>query len=854
MITYFGVGPKQGTFPRLPANDNHSWSGRITALALAADQARLYAGSWAGVWRSDDAGESWSQLTWAQPSPGVVDADVPGALYPPHVVDIATSPADPDVVLVSGLDSQFNDGRDGIYRSGDGGSSWTLVMKSTTPFNVVFAPDDPQLVYAAGVQSSWYGSSGVVAVSRDAGQTWRTRAVGSSLWHLAVGPLEPDGSRRIYAVGNSVVWYSNDGGQTWRSDGGVATINAIRQQLADFFRTCDPNAGLGGFGGGAAYAGGDAPQILAIEPGNPSVVYLVTAGGANGPAYYATVPDGTPVNSDCRRLAGEASLWRGDFSQFDASGGAEWTLVPGPPLYSGATTPSGNRYVSAKATSSGFLLFFSDNSHVHVSAGVPTDFAAWHRLDGMDASVARRSGIHSNVVFMHVDPHAVAFTSDFEITLKPPTGVQDPYDKNSELDTHVAGRLWMANDGGVYWCDDGGRDETSWQMPAGLETLDPVNVSGLYGIGDSPALYFGCGDNNDFFSRDGGASWGDPQSGCGDCDAWFADLAQPSRVYQFLPRRAGGQIGIVKSDGSEYPNAGDDGSKTFVPSPKKRSWGDPSKLAPYAASDVYLFGYRPLIQTLPSELPQADGDVVIIEQALDGTAILLRTTRISSIQSIDDWHDPGKAQQVGPALPMGAIVVQAGGGHADPAYYVADRAGQIWKLSADQTTWNRIVPNTPLGSATVYSALQWFVDPYESEGVYVLDAQGAKLSLDGGATWIFDVGMTNALTGGGKLAISPSIMQNMHFSRDERETRFAVGTGGVIGTTDFGLTWFSVVNSVALPGRPESAFFDPVSDPADRALYVDCEGRSVLRVGGLPQPLFEPGEPLDMLEVAALDY
>src|SRR6516162_9284141 len=105
----------------------------------------------------------------------------------------------------------------------------------------------------------------------------------------------------------------------------------------------------------------------------------------------------------------------------------------------------------------------------------------------------------------------------------------------------------MANDGGVYFCDNGGRDENSWQMPTGLETLDPINIAGLCGIGSQPALYFGCGDNNDFFSLDGGQQWGDPGSGCGDCDAWFADPAQLNRVVQFLPRTDPGVFGIIRS-------------------------------------------------------------------------------------------------------------------------------------------------------------------------------------------------------------------------------------------------------------------------------------------------------------------
>jgi hypothetical protein len=72
---------------------------------------------------------------------------------------------------------------------------------------------------------------------------------------------------------------------------------------------------------------------------------------------------------------------------------------------------------------------------------------------------------------------------------------------------------------------------------------------------------------------------------------------------------------------------------------------------------------------------------------------------------------------------------------------------------------------------------------------------------------------------------------------------------------NFGITWFTVLNSVALPGRPESAFFDPLSDQTDRAIYVACEGRSILRVGGLPQlSPFQPSQPIDLMTFAALDY
>jgi len=118
-----------------------------------------------------------------------------------------------------------------------------------------------------------------------------------------------------------------------------------------------------------------------------------------------------------------------------------------------------------------------------------------------------------------------------------------------------------------------------------------------------------------------------------------------------------------------------------------------------------------------------------------------------------------------------------------------------------------------------------------------------------------DARFTRVITVDGKLTISASLLQDMLFMRGERQTRFAFGTAGVFWTEDFGVEWFPLVNSIALPGRPESGFFDPLSDQSDRALYVDCEGRSILRIGGIPGPApFQPPQPFDLMTFAALEY
>ena len=98
--------------------------------------------------------------------------------------------------------------------------------------------------------------------------------------------------------------------------------------------------------------------------------------------------------------------------------------------------------------------------------GDATADAWWHRLDGMDASVAERSG-DRNILFMHVDPHAIAFTPDFEITLKP-SNEPSPFDQNSELDQHLAGIDcgWRQTAECTFATTGAGR-ERHWQMPTG---------------------------------------------------------------------------------------------------------------------------------------------------------------------------------------------------------------------------------------------------------------------------------------------------------------------------------------------------------------------------------------------------
>ena len=64
-------------------------TGRMLSLACSPDGQSVYVGSYANLWASDDAGRTFSQVTWPQPPAG--SFDVPGALGGWCVVDIAVA-------------------------------------------------------------------------------------------------------------------------------------------------------------------------------------------------------------------------------------------------------------------------------------------------------------------------------------------------------------------------------------------------------------------------------------------------------------------------------------------------------------------------------------------------------------------------------------------------------------------------------------------------------------------------------------------------------------------------------------------------------------------------------------------
>jgi photosystem II stability/assembly factor-like uncharacterized protein len=197
----------------------------VAAVGIAGQPNVFYIGvNNGGVWRTNDAGRIWTPIFDDQPSGSI------GA--------IAIAPSDPNVIYVGsgeGLQRPDLATGDGIYRSGDGGKTWThygLRDGQQIPM-IAVDPRDPNRLFVA-VLGHPYGANAERGIFRstDGGKTFDKvlyrdentgaidvaidpsdpRVVYAALWEQRMGPWE----NGVFTGPGSGVYKSTDGGTTWK--------------------------------------------------------------------------------------------------------------------------------------------------------------------------------------------------------------------------------------------------------------------------------------------------------------------------------------------------------------------------------------------------------------------------------------------------------------------------------------------------------------------------------------------------------------------------------------------------------------------------------------------------------------
>src|SRR5262245_11618753 len=324
-------------------------TGSIGAIAVApSDPNIIYVGSGAaiirpdlatgdGMYKSTDAGKTWTHLAQLRDTAMIANVDV--------------DPSNPNRVFVAALGHPYGFNKErGIYRSTDGGATFQQVLykdEYTSADDVRIDPSDPNIVYAAlwqqqqsyieggGFGGSPDGNAGGIFKSTNGGTTWNKLAGGLPdvlQTNLAIAASNP---KTVYAIVAGAAAPAAGGGRAGRGGAGGGTTAIYKStdggdhwSLAAGTRTPDPRPL-------ARIGGGDLPT-LAVDPKNPDVVY------------------------SCSTV-----FWRSE------DGGATWSAVRG--------APGGDDYQKAwiNPNNPDILIVVSDQGGV-VSANRGASWSNWY--------------------------------------------------------------------------------------------------------------------------------------------------------------------------------------------------------------------------------------------------------------------------------------------------------------------------------------------------------------------------------------------------------------------------------------------------------------------------------------------
>jgi photosystem II stability/assembly factor-like uncharacterized protein len=362
-----------------------------------------------GVWKTDDAGRTWQAIFDSEPTQSI------GA--------IAVAPSDPAVVYVAsgeGLLRPDLSVGDGVYRSSDGGRTWShrgLADGQQIP-ELAVDPHNPDRVFAA-VLGHPYGPSDMRGIYRslDGGRTWQRvlykdndtggscvaldpgnpAVVYAGLWQSRLGPWED--KNEFNGTGGGL-FKSTDGGTTWRqlktglpadlSQINIAIAPSEPTRLYAAVATSEPGdyqsaVGLGVFrsdDGGESWRrittdprpalriGGGDLTILRVDPTNADIVYstgIVTVKSLDGGRTWQPLR-GAPGGDDYQNLWINPSdphiiaLVSDQGAVITVNGGASWSswfTQPTAQLYHVSVAPTFPYRVCAAQQESGSVCIAS---------------------------------------------------------------------------------------------------------------------------------------------------------------------------------------------------------------------------------------------------------------------------------------------------------------------------------------------------------------------------------------------------------------------------------------------------------------------------------------------------------------
>ncbi len=463
-------------------------TGRITTIAVdpsdSTGNTLLLGGAQGGIWRSTDAGASWTAVGDQNPSLAMGS--------------IAFAPSSPGTVY-AGTGEQAAFGFDiyygaGVLKSTDHGQTWTQTC--TTP-----GPSCPFIGPYLDVNGGYYTFGG------------------ARISYVAVNPTNPTlvlvAAQFLLEGPQEGVYCSQDGGATW--------TNVLPDEMATFVGFASPSVAYAALG-----------NVLGSSPGAP-----------NGNGIYKATGIGSTCSSIKFMLVGgsglpsQASMGRIDLgiapsdsntvyaSISDASnvssknlgvyvttnGGANWLQTGAPDVCQDQCWY--DNVVKVDPTNKQDAFF--GGAAVVTTSGNSPSWVVRTQNGGTNWSSVIPNSSSGDPGVPHVDSHAMAF-------VKLPGGKM---------------RLYLGNDGGIWRTDDAEAATITWtNLNNPSLTLTQFYPSISIHPSSSQVAFGGTQDNG---SQDyqSGTSWVDNRL-CGDGTATAIDTQIPSTVYVTCPNFGGG--------------------------------------------------------------------------------------------------------------------------------------------------------------------------------------------------------------------------------------------------------------------------------------------------------------------------
>jgi photosystem II stability/assembly factor-like uncharacterized protein len=429
-----------------------------------------------GIYRSPDAGKTWEHL-------GLRDGE--------QIPALAVDPHDANTLFAAVLGHPYGANEErGIYRSTDGGATWTKVLfkdARTGGADVQIDPSNPSVVYASLWEetlgpwedgNSYDGTAGGLFKSTDGGTTWKqlTRGLPEGVVHIQVALAASDESR-LYAT----LATSHEGG--YGSGAGLGVYRSDDAGENWYKATDDPRPAL-------KIGGGDLP-VARVDPKNADVVYsasIVTERSTDGGKTWMGLrgaPGGddyqnlwiNPENPDIILLVSDQG------AVVSVNRGVTWSSwynQPTAQLYHVAATSSFPYQVCAGQQESGSVCIASRGNDGEIT------YREWHPAAVIEYGYAAPDPLHPEIVFgagrSEVSKYDMVTGQVQDVTPIAARGPQYRTDRTepilfSPLDPHdlyyAANVLFETKDYGKTWqtiSPDLSREHAG--QPASLQPLD----------------------------------------------------------------------------------------------------------------------------------------------------------------------------------------------------------------------------------------------------------------------------------------------------------------------------------------------------------------------------------------------